>query len=84
MIQDLGFRSVRAARSIYSAIGARLGVPGFDPFTMRAVVPSWFKLLLLGKAALSTLGELPARMRRARPHAALTTVARFPDDILPV
>jgi phytoene synthase len=76
--------SVRAARLIYAAIGDRILRRGYDAFSMRAVVPTWAKLLLIAKAALFALGELPRRFVRSRARVALTTVFRFPDDILPV
>ena len=76
--------SVRAARLIYAAIGDRITRRGYDAFTVRAVVPLSTKLLLVMRAALHTLGELPGRFLRSPARASLTSVARFPDDILPV
>jgi phytoene synthase len=76
--------SVRAARQIYAAIGGRLLRADYDLFSMRAVVPRATKWLLVLKAALQTLSELPGRWLRSRTRAALTSVSRFPDDILPV
>jgi phytoene synthase len=76
--------SVRAARLIYAGIGDRILRRDYDGFSMRAVVPTATKLCLVLKAALYTLAELPARFLHARARAALTSVSRFPDDILPV
>jgi len=76
--------AVRAARSIYSAIGARILRPDYDAFTMRAVVPRSRKLSLVARAALATFLELPQRWFSSRSRAELISVSRFPDDILPV
>ncbi len=76
--------SVRAARLIYSAIGGRIRRRHYDAIGARAVVPTSHKLLLVLKAALATLGELPNRWLGLRASAELSSVARFPDDILPV
>lgn len=57
-IDSLPFSSalaVRAARYVYAAIGDRLLATGGDPFAGRAVVPTWKKLLLVGKAVLVTV-----------------------------
>ena len=76
--------SIRAARSIYSAIGGRILGSGYDAYTMRAVVPPSQKVLLVLKAAFHTACELPGRWFGARAQAPLSTVLRFPDDILPL
>lgn len=76
--------SVRAARNIYSAIGDRIERADYDAYTQRAVVPQSHKLLLVLKAALATLCELPSRWLRSRPRAELHSVTRFPDDVLPI
>jgi len=76
--------SVRAARLIYSAIGGRILRADYDAYSMRAVVPQSHKLRLLLRAALSTAWGLPRRWFAARPPAALDSVLRFPDDILPL
>ncbi|MEO8905307.1 MAG: phytoene/squalene synthase family protein [Polyangiaceae bacterium] len=76
--------AVRAARGIYSAIGARISHPDYDALTMRAVVPGVQKLFLVVKAALATLVELPRRWVGSHTRAQLVSVSRFPDDILPV
>ncbi|MET0791549.1 MAG: phytoene/squalene synthase family protein, partial [Polyangiaceae bacterium] len=61
--------SVRAARWIYSAIGGRILHPEYDAYTMRAVVPPSQKLVLVLKAALATVCELPGRWLAARASA---------------
>ena len=76
--------AVRAARRIYSDIGARIAQPGHDAFTMRAVVPGTRKRVLVARAALATLLELPQRWFAPRTRARLVSVSRFPDDILPL
>ena len=76
--------SVRAARLIYSAIGERILLQNCDAEAPRAVVPRARKRWLLFKAALLTAWGLPRRWLRARNQAALSSVLRFPDDILPV
>jgi 15-cis-phytoene synthase len=76
--------SVRAARLIYSAIGARIQRRGYDAFRMRAVVPQSQKLLLVLGAALRTLGELPSRWFASSAPVELRSVFRYPDDILPL
>jgi 15-cis-phytoene synthase len=75
--------SVRAARLIYSAIGARILRADYDAHAMRAVVPQRQKLRLLIKAALLAAWELPRRLRSSN-RAPLDSIVRFPDDILPV
>ncbi len=76
--------SVRAARSIYSAIGARIQRRNYDAVGARAVVPTSQKLILVLHAAIATLRELPKRWSGSRARAELSSVARYPDDILPV
>ena len=76
--------SVRAARAIYHAIGDHVRAQQCDPRAPRAVVPTSTKVLLLVRAALRTALELPRRLFAREPIASLTTVCRFPDDILPV
>ncbi|HEY5374076.1 MAG TPA: phytoene/squalene synthase family protein [Polyangiaceae bacterium] len=76
--------SVRAARLIYAAIGARIRRRHFDALSTRAVVPLTQKLLLVCKAARLTLCELPRRWLSSRARAELNSVSRYPDDILPV
>ena len=76
--------SIRAARLIYSAIGRRILRADYEPYSMRAVVPRSQKLRLLLRAAVLAALELPRRFRRSQQPAALDSVLRFPDDILPV
>jgi len=76
--------SVRAARLIYSAIGDRILSADYDAYSMRAFVSPSHKLRLLVRATLHTARGLPRRWFAARPPAALDSVLRFPDDILPV
>jgi phytoene synthase len=76
--------SVRAARWIYAAIGGRILRPEHDLFAMRALVPQSQKLILVLKAAIETIGELPQRWLAARAPSQPDSVLRFPDDILPV
>jgi phytoene synthase len=72
--------AVRSARLIYAGIGDELARRGHDVLAGRATVPTWRKLLLLGRACLAALAELP---RSFRP-APLETVVRFPHDVLPL
>lgn len=76
--------SVRAAHSIYHAIGGRVRAQQCDPLAPRAVVPARTKLFFLFRAALRTALELPRRLLARKPTVPLTTPCRFPDDILPV
>ena len=74
--------SVRTARLVYAAIGARIAARGYDALSGRAVVPLWRKLGLLAKAAATTLVETAKRARfRATP---IHNVLRYPDDIVPL
>jgi len=76
--------SIRAARLFYSAIGGRILLADYDPYSMRAVVPWSQKVRLLILAALMTAWELPRRFRKAPSQAPFDLLLRFPDDILPV
>jgi len=76
--------SVRAARLFYSAIGRRILRRDYDARSMRAVVPRAQKLRLLIQAIRLTVWGLPRRFRTSRNQAALDSILRFPDDILPV
>ena len=83
-IDLLGWRcalAVRTARLVYAAIGDRIQRSGCDPLAGRAVVPTWRKLLLAGKALLQTLSRI--RFRRPAPLRP-ELVLRFPDDVLPL
>jgi phytoene synthase len=66
-LRHLPWRSafaIRAARSIYAAIGGRLRHRGHDVTAGRAVVPTWRKLSLVGGAAMWALSRAPARWLR--------------------
>lgn len=76
--------AVRAARLVYSRIGSRLRRRGCDVFAGRAFVPTWHKLLLVGRAGLAALAELPGRALHRAPAAIPSRVSRFPNDVLPV
>jgi phytoene synthase len=61
--------AVRAARSIYSAIGGRIARAGHDVTAGRAVVPRASKLVLAGAACARTALSLPLRaLSRGRAH----------------
>jgi phytoene synthase len=71
--------SVRTARFVYAAIGERLLGRRGDVLSGRVVVPRWHKLLLLLRAGVAAVAELPgASQFRAVPlHDTIT----FPDDV---
>jgi phytoene synthase len=46
-------RCVRGARALYSQILDRIEAAGYDVFTTRATVPTWRKVAVAGRAALS-------------------------------
>lgn len=79
---------VRAARLVYAAIGDRITRNGFDVLAGRAVVPTWHKLLLVGRAGAGALAELPARLVRVLGRGPRPRVprdhARFPHGVLPL
>ena len=56
--------SIRAARSIYAAIGGRIERAACDVTAGRAVVPLAGKLIAVLGATAAAAAELPARMRR--------------------
>lgn len=58
--------AVRSAGLIYASIGERVRAQGCDPLAPRAVVSAGRKALLLVQASCAALGEIPARLRRAR------------------
>jgi 15-cis-phytoene synthase len=66
--------AVRAARSIYAAIGDVLARRRYDVTAPRAVVPRRTKLALVALAAGRTLAAMPGR--------ALASAARIPDHTL--
>lgn len=83
----LSFRcalSVRAARLVYSAIGARLRRRRCDPFGHRAHVSTFAKLVLVFFAFVLSVLELPRRIVRRRRPTAPDRVLGFPNDVIPV
>jgi 15-cis-phytoene synthase len=85
-LSALGARSalgVRAARLIYSRIGAVLARRGFDPLSGRAVVSTARKLWLVARAAVETLARaLRARGPLALPRAAVGySVVRLDEEV---
>ncbi len=58
--------SIRAARSIYAAIGGRIRAAGCDVTSGRAVVPLAGKLRATAGAAWAAAAEMPARSRAGR------------------
>ncbi len=91
---DRGLRSlparcafgVRAARLVYSAIGQRIRAANCDVLAGRQVVPTWKKLLLVGRAALGALAEVPRRLARrlagARRFKTPTRAIEAPHDVI--
>ncbi|UCG52307.1 MAG: phytoene/squalene synthase family protein [Candidatus Latescibacterota bacterium] len=80
--------SIRTARRVYSAIGARIRDRGCDPLAGRAVVPSRKKLELMLTGLVVSLLELPWLFGVRLSSSARVTPPRrlvsFPDDVLPV
>jgi phytoene synthase len=78
--------AVRAARTLYHAIGGEIRANGCDPRRGRAVVPGPRKLVLALSAFAGQLGALPsfarerAGGRRARPPQRQLD---FPEELLP-
>jgi len=60
---------IHAARLLYAAIGHRAGAVDFDPVARRAVVPGFFKLILLAQAGAASLA--PAWAQHTPPLAAI-------------
>lgn len=56
---------VRVARLVYSAIGDYIAAANYDVRAGRAFVPTWHKLLLVARAGVAAIAELPARGWRA-------------------
>lgn len=79
-----GALSVRAARLIYAAIGARLAKRDFDALSGRVVVPLLVKLALVVRALVRSIREIPRRSRDRFVPASLERIVRFPDDVLPI
>lgn len=80
--------AVRAARLVYSAIGARIANADHDVTRGRAIVPGLAKLWLVGRAGRRTVSELPGRAGQriltGRSAAIPSHTIRFPDDVLPL
>ncbi len=66
--------AVRAARGVYSAIGAQIAAQDHDVFAGRAVVPRSTKLARVAAATLRTLAEAPLRIARPAVRVPLTTL----------
>jgi 15-cis-phytoene synthase len=88
-VPALPFRAglaVRAARTLYHAIGLKVAAQEHDPRRGRAVVPTTRKLGLVGKALSRHLVALPnTTLTRALKLEAVRTPRRelsFPDDVL--
>jgi 15-cis-phytoene synthase len=75
---------VRTARLVYAEIGTQLALRGYDPLSGRAVVPLPRKLSLLAQAVAQTLRERASRPDAPFHVAAIDTVWRYPDDIVPL
>jgi phytoene synthase len=75
---------VRTARLLYAEIGTQLALRGYDPFLGRAVVPLSRKLGLLAHAVALALREQVSQPGGEFHVAAIDTVWRYPDDILPL
>ncbi len=74
--------SIRTARKVYSAIGARVRGAGCDPLAGRAFVPLGQKLVLVAGALGRSLSG--RRAAGAAVHAAPENCISFPEDIMPV
>jgi phytoene synthase len=86
---DLGWRTalaIRVARFVYADIGRVIAARAYDVLEGRAVVSGRRKLVLVARALLATLLDLPRRLARGilSPKTRLRTpLARltYPDDI---
>lgn len=80
--------AVRAARRVYSAIGARIAAQDHDVVRGRAYVSQRGKLRLLARAGATSLAELPERWhrrQRGEPEPGVPRrVISFPRDVLPL
>lgn len=82
---DLPFRAavaIRTARGVYSAIGDRLRAQRLNVLSGRAIVPRSTKLRLAAIAMLRESCSLPRRAVTPFEAAQLSTVVRFPDDVI--
>ncbi len=75
--------SVRAARLVYSAIGARLAKQGYDALAGRAYTSKWLKLWLVLRALATEVVLAPHRLRHRFEPVPLPPAA-FPRDVLPL
>jgi phytoene synthase len=76
--------AVRTARLVYSRIGDQIAAHGHDVFAGRMFVPRRNKLGLLVRAVAEAGTEAPSRLRREFSCVPLSTIVRFPTDVLPV
>lgn len=70
-IPDLPWRAavaIRTARMVYAAIGDRIAERRHDPLAGRAVVPTWRKLALAGRAGVLAVAEIPRRWPGGAAH----------------
>ncbi|MET0385454.1 MAG: phytoene/squalene synthase family protein [Polyangiales bacterium] len=75
--------SIRAARLVYSEIGARVRAQRCDPFAPRAVVSLARKLELVGRAALDSAKRLPHGLRSPRPDIPVQSITE-PESVFAV
>lgn len=78
--------AVRTARSVYSSIGTRIREQGYDVFAGRAYVPGSTKLRLVIRALSEAGAEAPVRLRLRQEYlpTPISSVMRFPTDVLPI
>jgi phytoene synthase len=81
--------SIRTARSVYSAIGARLRDMDYDPLRGRAIVPRHRKAVLVAMSFGHWMAEVPPRgadrlRTTPRPAAPPKRILSFPHDVLPL
>jgi phytoene synthase len=84
-LRDLEWRaafSIQVARLVYSAIGQRLVRARYDVWRGRMVVPLPSKILLVARALLAALGQMPRRLSDPRGVALPRTTVSFPDVIV--
>lgn len=84
-IPALPFRAglaVRAARTLYHAIGLVVAAQDHDPRRGRAVVPTGRKLALVGRAVVDHATRLPHPLRAATPARPPSRELSFPEDVL--
>lgn len=74
--------AVRTARLVYSHIGVLLMRRRYNVLTGRVVVPTYRKIALLLRSALTSLGEWLSPRPRARVRLP-ARVLSFPEDVLP-